>query len=166
MKKVYFNSEKCLGCLSCEFLCAVEHSKSKNPHKAHLEPEGPVPRRKVRLVDGAYRTLACRHCGKAACVKACTAGAMVKDENTGEVSCITDKCDACWLCVKACPFGAVRAGSVYPIKCDMCPDRESPACVEGCPTGALYEATPEEFRKLTEARKAAKKATKQAEVKR
>ena len=34
MKKVYFDSLKCLGCHSCEFACALEHSQSKSAAQA------------------------------------------------------------------------------------------------------------------------------------
>ncbi len=149
MKKVYFDSRKCLGCHSCEFVCAVEHSVSKSPAEAILEEKRPVPRRRVSLAEGMCLTLACRHCTPAACVEACIAGAMTKDLETGEVTCNTDKCVGCWMCVMVCRFGAVKPGQIYAIKCDMCPDREdSYACVEACPTGALFVATPEEFEEI------------------
>jgi Fe-S-cluster-containing hydrogenase component 2 len=58
-----------------------------------------------------------------------------------------------------CPFGAVRPGEVFTIKCDMCADREAgPVCVEACPTGALFEATADEFAQRRKAREAAKQA--------
>ena len=150
--KVYFDSRKCLGCHSCEFYCAVEHSKSKDASKAHLESETPIPRRNVRLVGDMCLTLACRHCEPAPCVEACIAGAMNKE--AGEVKCNTDKCTGCWMCVMVCPFGAVKPGELYTIKCDMCPDREEDfACVVACPTGALFTATVEEFKQYAKAKR-------------
>ncbi len=156
MKKVYFESQKCLGCHSCEFACAVEHSISKDPLRAHLEEETPVPRRNVKLVEGMCLTLACRQCEPSPCVEACIAGAMTKKD--GEVICNVEKCIGCWMCVMVCPFDAVRPGEIYTIKCDMCPDREdSYACVEACPTGALFVATPEEFKEISKKKKDQKK---------
>jgi len=82
-------------------------------------------------------------------VEACIAGAMHKDDVTGEVTCDVDCCVGCWMCVMVCPFGAVRPGEIYTIKCDMCPDRQDGyACVESCPTGALFTATQEEFEEI------------------
>jgi len=154
MKKVYFDSQKCLGCHSCEFACAVEHSASKDPRKAHLEESKPIARRNVQLVEGMCLTVACRHCDPAPCVEACIAGAMNKDAQTGEVTCDTDKCVGCWMCVMVCPFDAVKPGEIYTIKCDMCPDRDQTrACVQACPTSALFEATAEEFRRIAQERK-------------
>jgi carbon-monoxide dehydrogenase iron sulfur subunit len=148
MKKIYFDRRKCLGCHSCEFVCAVEHSRSKDPLWAHLEEETPIPRRNVRLVEGMCLTLSCRHCEPAPCVEACIAGAMQKSE--GEVRCDTQRCIGCWMCVMVCPFGAAKPGRIYAIKCDMCSDRKglSYACVEGCPSGALFVASEEEFAKI------------------
>ena len=142
--KIYFDSRRCLGCHSCEFACAVEHSQSKDPMRAHLEEEKPVPRRNVRLVEGSCLTVACRQCEPSPCVEACIAGAMIREE--GEVRCDTDKCVGCWMCVMVCPFDAVRPGELYTIKCDMCPDRDEFACVVACPTRALFPASPGEFR--------------------
>lgn len=145
MKKVYFDSRRCLGCHSCEFSCAVEHSKSKNPRTAHLEAETPVPRRNVAVVDGACLTIACCHCEPAPCIEACIAGSMTKEN--GEVRCNPTKCVGCWMCVMVCPFDAVRPGRIYTIKCDMCPDGKGLyACVEACPTRALFALTPAEFK--------------------
>jgi len=152
MKKVYFDSRRCLGCHSCEFACAVEHSRGKDPRTAHLEADAPVPRRNVRLVEGMCLTLACRQCDPAPCVDACIIGAMTKDPETGEVRCDTDKCVGCWMCVMVCPFDAVRPGRVYSIKCDMCEEKGRPSCVDACPTKALFEATVEEFEQYLKAR--------------
>ena len=156
--KVYFDSRKCLGCHSCEFVCAVEHSKTKDPHKAHLEEEMPIPRLNVEFVEGMCLTMACRHCDPAPCVEACIAGAMNKDPDTGQVSCNADKCIGCWMCIMVCPFDAVVPGKTFSIKCDMCHEHGSPVCVEACHTRALFEATPEEYAKIAKEKAQAKKA--------
>ena len=138
MEAIRFDSKKCIGCHSCAFACAVEHSQSKDPLAAHLEDTKPINRRYVRLVKGKNRAVACVHCKKPACVEACEPGAMQKGDD-GLVICDASKCTGCWECIEACPFDAVKPGNGSPIKCDMCPDREdSYACVEACPTGALY----------------------------
>jgi carbon-monoxide dehydrogenase iron sulfur subunit len=149
MTRIYFNSEKCLGCHSCEFACAVEHSKSKDPVRAHLEKDVPVPRRNVNLVESINLTMACCHCEIPLCVEACITGAMQKQEN-GRVICDLKKCTGCWMCVMVCPFGAIKPKGIYAIKCDMCPDRDnSYACIEACPTKALYELKPDDLKKVS-----------------
>lgn len=146
MKQIICRIEKCLGCRSCELACAVEHSQSKRPVDAMHEPVFPKPRIRVELIDekgGAhrYRTLAlqCRHCEDAPCVQACISGGICKDENTGDVRINPEKCVACWSCIMVCPFGAIvkHEGLHRAMKCDHCPDRETPACVDACPTVAL-----------------------------
>ncbi len=58
------------------------------------------------------------------------------------------KCVGCWMCLMACEYGAIgrNAGikNVPSIEnnaiqhhCDLCPEREEPACVMVCPTKAL-----------------------------
>jgi carbon-monoxide dehydrogenase iron sulfur subunit len=155
MKKVYFNSRKCLGCHSCSFACAVEHSRSKDPLRAHLETDKPVARRDVRDVAGMCLTVACRHCDPAPCAEACISGAMRR--NGAEVVCDVDRCVGCWMCVMVCPFDAVQPGAIAALKCDMCQDRpDDYVCVTACPTGALFAADAEEFRERLREAEAAK----------
>lgn len=146
MKHIICRIEKCLGCRSCELACAVEHSRSKRPLDAMREPMTPKTRIHVELIDekgGPYRAralaLQCRHCENAPCVQACISGGMSKDEDTGDVLIDPEKCVACWSCIMVCPFGAVvrHEGLHRALKCDHCPDRETSACVEACPTHAL-----------------------------
>jgi carbon-monoxide dehydrogenase iron sulfur subunit len=140
MTKIYFNSDKCLGCHSCEFACAVEHSQSKNPLKAHLEETIPIPRKKVLFCGNINLTISCRHCENPLCVEACITGALQKQED-GKVICDINRCTGCWMCVMVCTFGAINPKSIYAVKCDMCPDRiDSYACIEACPTKALYKS--------------------------
>lgn len=146
MKQIVCRIEKCLGCRSCELACAVEHSQSKRLVEAMHEPMFPTPRIRVELIDEKgtthrYRTLAlqCRHCENAFCVQACISGGIYRDERTGDVQINPEKCVACWSCIMVCPFGAIvrHEGLHRAIKCDHCPDREMPACVDACPTNAL-----------------------------
>jgi carbon-monoxide dehydrogenase iron sulfur subunit len=39
----------------------------------------------------------------------------------------------------ACPFGVIRRNETEDkaMKCDCCPDRKTPACVDACPNRAL-----------------------------
>jgi carbon-monoxide dehydrogenase iron sulfur subunit len=70
---------------------------------------------------------------------------MQKDPVTGIVDNMghEQKCVGCWMCVMACPYGVITPAldatedgqSVFAQarKCDFCPERETPACVEVCP---------------------------------
>ena len=158
MIQIFFEREKCVGCHSCVFACAIEHSKSKDPASALLENPRPIPRRKMIVAKGRYRTVACQHCKKPACVEACPNDAFVK-EKSGEVKLLVQKCAGTWACIEACPFDAIWRGPGHAVKCDMCPDRPDGefACVKACPTGALVAATPEDHKKMGKKKKSARK---------
>lgn len=148
MKRVYAIEEYCVGCRLCELACAVAHSKEKdftNPYRIirayKREFPRPMPRALVEEQGPLSFSLQCRHCEDAPCVESCITGAMHRDER-GAVVVDTQKCVGCWSCVMVCEYGAIRRDLVNrkAVKCDLCPDREIPACVEICPNGALvYE---------------------------
>ena len=56
-----------------------------------------------------------------------------------------------------CPFGAVAPLPGYPVavKCDACMHMDEPACVSGCPTGALTHGEEADCRKTLAARRGA-----------
>lgn len=158
MKRIYCQIEKCLGCRSCELACAVEHSQSRRLVEAMLEPSLPKSLIHVEMIDEEgttyhYRTIAlqCRQCEDAFCVQACISGGLQKDEETGDVCVKPEKCVACWSCIMVCPFGAIvkHEGLHLALRCDLCPDREIPACVEACPTHALVYCEREEAMQMS-----------------
>lgn len=150
MVKIYCDLRKCLGCKACELACAVEHSSSKDLFSAILEEALPVQRIEIQATPKGNISISCRHCDDAPCVDACITGAMHKEN--GATVCDIDKCVGCWMCIMACPFGGITSREVA-LSCDLCPDRkgrdetERYACVEACPTGALFAG---EFEQLEE----------------
>jgi len=62
---------------------------------------------------------------------------MHLDQETGRVIHDAEKCIGCWTCVMVCPFGALTINEDTPLKCDLCPKLEVPACVTNCPNEAL-----------------------------
>jgi carbon-monoxide dehydrogenase iron sulfur subunit len=46
-----------------------------------------------------------------------------------------------------CPYGVIgrKKEQRVAVKCDRCPDRDQPACVDACPTQALFYAEEEAF---------------------
>lgn len=139
-KRVVPILEACMACGLCQINCLVAHSESKDVIKA-FKSENPKPLARTRVERrGALSfALSCRHCEEPICVFSCLTGAMQKDPETGLVSADVEKCVGCWTCVMVCPFSAVvpdvDAKKVF--KCDLCPDLDTPACVDGCPNHAL-----------------------------
>lgn len=137
--KIRADERYCIGCKLCEIACMVEHSGCKDMVKA-LRPGKPRPRPGTWVeVDGPMSvSISCRHCEDAPCVTACLTGAMHRTEE-GKVVVDRERCVGCWTCVLVCPFGAVHRGSERKVasKCDFCPDRDRPACVDACPNRAL-----------------------------
>ncbi len=140
-KAILPKEEVCIGCHLCEIYCAVEHSKTKDTIKTFKsEPNPPTPRVSVQEKGHLSFALQCRHCDEAPCVAACISGAMTKDKKTGLTQYEKEQCVGCFTCVMVCPFGTISPdedGKKIAPKCDFCPEREVPACVENCPNRAL-----------------------------
>ena len=158
MKKILIREEYCMGCKVCEVHCLTQHSKTKNIIKAY-KGEFPKPLPRIIVEEKGYISFAlqCRHCENAQCVSICPTGAMKRLGQEGPVIIDHDLCVGCRSCVVVCHFGVPKMsedGKAL-IKCDMCIERleqdEEPACVDACPTDALYfvpfgkPAGPEQF---------------------
>ena len=146
-KEIFVRMDRCMGCHSCELACAVEHSASRSLYGAMTESPRPKPRVYVEFVPpSSPAPIVCRHCEDAPCMHACIAGAI---RRTGEGVVITraDKCIGCWTCVMVCPYGVIgrQLEEHKAYRCDRCPDRDVPACVDGCPTRALVYSSVRDF---------------------
>lgn len=151
MRTVFVNPERCIGCRQCEFACAVEHSRSRDPAQAIFED--PPPRSRIHVEPGPYFHSSfpnkCRHCSPAPCQQTCPTAAIHRDRETDLVLINSRKCIACAMCAIVCPFDAltfhVQTNGMPPgvvaTKCDGCVDRVRrdavPACVEACKVDAL-----------------------------
>jgi carbon-monoxide dehydrogenase iron sulfur subunit len=148
-KEIFVRMDRCTGCHSCELACAVEHSQSKNLYEALFERPSPKHRLYVEFAPpGTAIPVLCRHDENPSCMYACVTGAITRTED-GAVITNTDKCIGCWTCVMVCPYGVIgrdmELRKIY--RCDRCPDREVPACVDACPTKALVYRTVLDFSK-------------------
>ncbi|MBI2939819.1 MAG: 4Fe-4S dicluster domain-containing protein [Chloroflexi bacterium] len=141
MRRVFAREEVCIACRLCEVACAVEHSESKHIITA-MRHEHPKPISRIHVeVDGPFSfAMQCRHCEEPLCAQSCLTQALRKGED-GVVRYNPDYCIACYTCMLACPEGAIVKASRGTwkgvAKCDLCPDREIPACVAICPNEAL-----------------------------
>ncbi len=123
------NSEKCVGCDICEYICSMEKEKTFNPVKSRI--------RTVRLNPVSNMALTCRVCKDAPCVTACPKDALQQSTETGIVTVDEEKCDGCGWCIETCEYGAI---TIHPSKrkvviCDTC--NGDPQCVQWCPERAL-----------------------------
>jgi len=152
VQSVFINPDRCIGCLQCEFACAVEHSVTRSDSAAFLET--PVPRKRVHVEAGPVPTLSlpnqCRHCDPAPCLQVCPSGAITRDLDHDLVLVEPKRCIGCAMCAVVCPFDAVTFhpladgpgdGIPVAVKCDGCVDRvargDEPACTEVCKVDAL-----------------------------
>ncbi len=159
-KKIFCDINKCVGCRTCEFACAVEHSAAKDLFLAILEKPRPKKRRDTQFIErNVSHSIGCQHCDEPPCVEACMASCISKDKKTGKVDIDIKRCVGCWMCIMVCPFASITRRYAddtsqnnhirgnKALKCDLCPDRDSPACVDSCPTKALSYETRTEFTK-------------------
>jgi len=130
---------RCVGCEACVLACRLENGWASD-----------VPWRRVITLNAPRRaagptyflSVACHHCERPACVRACPSAAY-EQRPDGRVVHHERLCLGCRYCEMACPFGAPRYDAARGVmtKCDYCGTREAtaeaPACVVACPTGAL-----------------------------
>ena len=165
-----FHRDHCLACRSCELACSVAHSGSENEGGAdplvRAGPPGPAPALTTRALEAAIaqehppirrvvvasgtdgpEALRCEQCLEPLCAFACKSGALRRDPLTGVVSFDEARCVACFMCLTVCPFG-IRPDPARDrvVRCDVCGDLATPACVASCPTGALTAVTPSDER--------------------
>jgi carbon-monoxide dehydrogenase iron sulfur subunit len=173
MKVIYPIEERCINCHLCEVACILEHTVTKTPVAAYTtekvrfnrEESSHIPDPAVASELGKPKPLTrcfveenypinlstnCRHCEEPACLLACKNGSLYKND-LGHVLVDEKKCVGCWMCMMACPYGAISrnptkknmpgvASNGINHHCDLCPERDTPACVFICPTKAIvYE---------------------------
>lgn len=141
--KVVVNPARCVGCLSCELACAIEHSTTGDLYETVRRGEKPGYRITIESLDRQAIPVHCSHCEDAPCQASCPTGAIYRREEPGPVLFDHERCIGCTMCLHACPFGVI---TVHPagkkvLKCDLCIVRldhgRQPACSEACPTRAL-----------------------------
>ena len=149
-KLVIADPGRCIGCRTCEVACSLAHSAPDA--LATLSPASFIPRLKVVKTATVSTPVQCRQCDDAPCAAVCPTGTLVMGANSVEV--IPSRCIGCKSCMIACRFGVIEilpcelklsewqpSGTTHveAVKCDLCESRgNGPACVEVCPTKAIY----------------------------
>ncbi|MFZ5944372.1 MAG: 4Fe-4S dicluster domain-containing protein [Bacillota bacterium] len=147
-KVLVADANKCVGCRICEQWCSMTHYKVSNPKKSRIS----ITRSHEDYMD--YPAV-CRQCADTPCIKACPTkvSALSTNDTTGAVKVDQEKCIACKMCIKACPFNAVKLhpDGKFVIICDLCDG--DPQCVKYCPEQALLYIERQEAEELIAAGK-------------
>jgi len=114
MKKITFDSSRCVACHACTIACIDQNDTSVEEGQKALRRAGSL---EIREESGqtrfAFFSSACRHCEDAPCIMACPFGAPRYRPGDGKMV----KCDGCYIrqaygmepaCVRACAFGALK----------------------------------------------------------
>ncbi len=106
----------------------------------HTEIE-PIPRITIKKANGFNIPLLCHNCEEAPCMTACLTGTRRRLAETGWVETDYDRCVGCWMCVMACPFGAITRSEEEHVarKCDGCTSYKTAPCVAVCKPGAIVQ---------------------------
>ena len=134
--------EICTGCRICEIRCAFHHYKQYNPSRARI---------RIARTDETGRDVpgVCRQCSRCPVIAVCPTSAIFREEKTGAVVMLEEKCNACGLCVDACPFHTVfiDPATKLALNCDLCGGE--PDCVKACPWKAVQYVPIEHMTKFS-----------------
>lgn len=135
------DERRCIGCQACSVACRSENEVPTSVSRLQVHVEGPYGT--VPDLSYKYHRISCQQCKNPPCVKVCPTGASYVGED-GIVSVKQKLCVGCQYCLAACPY---KVRFINPVdksadKCNFCKETrlkrgELPACVAGCPTGAL-----------------------------
>ena len=129
MKIITVSPNRCTGCRMCELACSMRHTGEFNPARSRIC---------VIAYDESFcLPVMCFQCENPYCAEICPTGAIVREEATGMVRVIEDKCTGCKICILACPFGNMIFSSEKKKveNCNFCDG--VPECVSVCATKAL-----------------------------
>ena len=125
----------CVGCGTCELVCALTHDDASGPSLRRLWLV-------TKNFQGVSDTLLCHQCSAPECYFACPNEALNIDPKSKARYIDPDACEGCQACIESCPLNPPRINfdpdRSIAMKCDLCKDRDNgPACVEFCPQKAL-----------------------------
>ena len=166
---IYADADKCRACRKCELACIASHNQMtiKEAIKQRKELE---PRVHVVKTENLKMPVQCHQCEDAPCARICPTDALVQEPG-GPIIMRSQFCAGCGLCIMACPYGAISRSFIklteeeksrlerseprcIAVRCDLCSEwreaegKNTSACVEACPVGALSMIPLEEYRAI------------------
>ncbi|MCD6545473.1 MAG: 4Fe-4S dicluster domain-containing protein [Thermotogae bacterium] len=128
--KIVIDSNICTGCRVCELICAFVHTGSFSVENSRIHVEKDE-------FNGKDIPFLCLQCNEKYCISSCPTNALTVSDETGAVLVDENLCIGCGVCMKVCPYNAIKIHqrSKKALICDLC-DGE-PECVKRCPVGAL-----------------------------
>jgi len=169
---IYTDSNKCMGCHSCEIACSSVHSEYDLHSSLLLEKKVYQSRNTVIKVGNATTVVQCVSCD-APCIESCPIDVIQRHDNLGGLVKIDEEeCIGCKACAKACPYDLIKMveailspeetikaqqkkkkrKKLKALKCDLCFDQISAdgkynsACINACPTQAIVLTNDEALR--------------------
>lgn len=125
-------------CQSCVLACEMETLEISNLQELPSEKK---PKRRVRMTfaRGTPWVWKCQQCASSPCAEACVSGSLIPGHDNGRVEHHPENCVGCGSCMLVCPYDALwyDDNEKKVSKCNLCPDRETPPCVEACQSKAL-----------------------------
>ena len=121
------NMSKCIGCFTCELICAALNRKSHSFQKSCIRI------RTYGGVSGKFVEAVCHACRQPGCSEACPSNALVLRKGGGVIL-EKNKCIGCRRCMSACSVNAVFFDEDLnlPIICHHCG-----LCARYCPHDCL-----------------------------
>jgi Fe-S-cluster-containing dehydrogenase component len=133
--RIKVNRHVCSGCLSCMTTCSMAN-------ELYASLTGSRVRIDLSPFADTHKITLCAQCAatsrsEAACLEACSEGAISRDPEGGHLVVDYGRCSGCRACIEACPLDAMfwNPISEHVAKCELC--HGNPQCVQACPTGAL-----------------------------
>ena len=137
MRFITMDINKCVVCRNCEYACAFRQTGDfkREDSNIRVEYHNDV---KICLPQ------TCLHCEDAWCLEICPAAAIFKNQMTGAIEIISERCAGCKMCMLACPLGNIHFDRINMVsrKCNLC--KGEPNCVSYCISGALQYTTAED----------------------
>lgn len=139
MRILVIDYRKCTGCRVCEAVCSLVNEGEFDPSRSRIKV--------VRNWKNGYTLnvpTVCNQCEKAYCERLCPVGAIRREGVVIRVN--GEDCIGCRICQMACPVGGITVDPTkgVAVKCELCLEREGPACARYCYAGAI-KAVPAEL---------------------